>query len=289
MLMVGTLQCRNSNRYSVELYNDFIMNQRSFLDANSYVLKARFMRESGISGGQAAYDRFATTLANRYSAELDRSEFCETVEDLARLGADAGREELLRLAESVAEAPDSGGCAASNYRFDPAAEEAGLPDYAKKHSPPPPPRIRIDEAPATVATALTVPAVPPAATAASIPAAPAAAAESKEAIIQQVMAEAVPAVASPAIPAEAPLPAPVAAAADLPSAVAAHPAIVSAAAPLPAAAQPDREQALQAAIIALQSAVSALQAASAPTAAADPTIVNVPDSPVIPPQDTGTN
>ena len=267
MLMVGTLQCRRSHSYTVDLYNDFVVNQRPFLDANSYILKGRFMRENGISGGQGAYDSFTTSLANRYSEKLDNRTFCETVANFARLAAKASRRELFRLADSVAEAPGSRGCPASNYRFDPNDEEANLPDYARRHEPPPAPRIAIVEtapAPAPVpvkaAEALPAPvkaveALPaPVEAAAALPAP--AAAEGKEALIQKAVSEAAPPAAPAPIPAAAP-------------------------------AQPAREEALQAAIVALQSAVSALQAVSAPApaAAAGPTLVKVAEAPVVPPEE----
>ena len=207
------------------------------------------MRENGISGGQGAYG-FATSLANRYSEKLDNRSFCQTVENFSRLAARASHRELLRLADSVAEAPESGSCPASSYRFDRDDEEANLPDYARRQEPPAPPRISIvekapDPAPAPIAVAQAVPAP---------------AAEGKEAVIQKGVAEAAPP------PAPAPTPA---------------------AAPVAAPAQPAREEALLAAILVLKSAVTALQAVSAPApaAAAEPMLVKVADAPVVPPEE----
>lgn len=110
MLMVGTLQCRHRSRQSEHLYTDFIESQRGALDANSAILKARFERENGYGGGQVDYDRFGTALANRYSEQLNGPADCATVHRFAWLAARAGRQELLRLADLVAEPPVTGLC-----------------------------------------------------------------------------------------------------------------------------------------------------------------------------------
>lgn len=132
MLMVGTLKCRKSSAASVDLYNSFITRQRGFLDANVTVLKAHFMRENGIVKGQEAYDSFATLLANQYSERPDDAASCPTIESFARLAAGASHSDLLVLAQSLSEAPTSGLCPPSNYRFEqtarpPTAEPSPAP------------------------------------------------------------------------------------------------------------------------------------------------------------------
>ena len=261
MLMVGTLQCRHINRYSIDLYDDFINGQRRILDANAGILKARFIRENGIEGGQGAYDAFATSLANRYSAEMNSPEDCQTVEEFARLAERASHQQLMQLAEAVAEAPDSRACAFSRNGFD--KSEVGRPEHARRDLPPPPPRVAVAEA--AIRRAPVAPAVTPADTApaaveaAAQQAVPALPEEGKEAVIEKAVAAATPAVA---------------------------PAIVPA-----AAAQPNKDEALKSAIVALQSAITALQAASAvdPAPALGPALVKVPDAPVVPPQEPSAN
>jgi len=184
MLMVGTLQCRGSNLHSVDLYNDFISSQRRVLDANSFVLKGHFMREAGVTAGPGEYDRFATSLANRYSAQLDNIDFCETVDEFVRAAARASPEELMRLADTVAEAPETGRCDRSSDRFADAGHQP------RGHTPPPPPRIPIVEPAEPVAVA-------------AAPEAPVAApAEGKKGVIGKAVAAAAPEAGPP--PAAAP-------------------------------------------------------------------------------------
>jgi hypothetical protein len=115
MLMVGTLQCRSSNKFAVERYNEFVTRQRGLLDANAYVLKTHFLRENGIQQGQGAYDGYATQIANMQSAKAADPGFCASVDTFVRMGTDATQADLLVLAQSVSEAPASGPCPPSNY------------------------------------------------------------------------------------------------------------------------------------------------------------------------------
>jgi hypothetical protein len=158
MLMVGTLQCKGVSQSSIELYNGFVSKQRGSLDANNYILKARFMRESGIEGGRVAYDEYVTGLANAQAAKLGDPSFCPTVETFVRLAADAAQPDLLKLAEAVIDPPQSGQCPPSNY-------------YAGTGGPQVKAAVAVEEpaAPANVEVAATTPA--PAA--APAPAAPA--------------------------------------------------------------------------------------------------------------------
>lgn len=115
MLMVGTLQCKGANSGAVESYNRFVTKQRGLLDANNYVLKAHFLREEGIEKGGAAYDGYATSLANNRAARLGDPAFCPTVDTFVTLAEAASAPELQRLAEMVSEAPASGTCPPSSY------------------------------------------------------------------------------------------------------------------------------------------------------------------------------
>ena len=114
MLMVGTLQCKGANSTAVESYNKFVTKQRGLLDANNYVLKAHFLREQGIEKGGAAYDGYATSLANNRAARLGDPAFCPTIDTFVTLAESASSAELQRLAEMVSEAPASGTCPPSN-------------------------------------------------------------------------------------------------------------------------------------------------------------------------------
>lgn len=115
MLMVGTLQCKGGNSAAVESYNRFVNKQRGLLDANNYVLKAHFLREAGIEKGGAAYDGYATSLANNRAARLGDPAFCPTIDTFVTLAESASSAELQRLAEMVSEAPASGTCPPSNH------------------------------------------------------------------------------------------------------------------------------------------------------------------------------
>ncbi len=115
MMMVGTLQCRSSNKFAVEGYNEFITKQRGLLDANAFVLKAHFLRENGVQQGQGAYDDYATSLANLQSAKSSDPGFCATVDTFVRMATDASQPDLLILAQSVSQAPASGACPQTNY------------------------------------------------------------------------------------------------------------------------------------------------------------------------------
>src|SRR3546814_9225744 len=61
------------------------------------------MRESGIDGGQSAYDRFTTGLANSHSARAQSVNFCDMAGTLMTLAAGSTDEELSTLARSFSE------------------------------------------------------------------------------------------------------------------------------------------------------------------------------------------
>lgn len=238
MLMVGTLQCRHRSRLSESLYTDFILSQRGLLDANSAILKARFIRENG-PGGERAYDRFGTRLANQYSERLDDPDLCATVHRLARHAAGASERELLRLADTVAEPPVSGECRPVDYAYEPSGRENSFARYEARRAAQPP----------RIAIADHAEPAPPTANAAPVEIAGAADAAATARKLERVLeaTSSAAATALPAAPAEAKV----------------QPAAQVEAVPAPAPAQADRDEALRVAIAALQSAVAALQAASA--------------------------
>lgn len=168
MLMVGTLQCKGASDTSIELYNGFITKQRGMLDANNYILKARFMRESGIEAGRSAYDQWVTSLANSQAARLGDPSFCPTVETFVRLAADAPQPDLLKLAEAVVDPPQVGPCPPSNYYAGTGGPAEAKPAVAVV-APAEPAKVEVaaaaavtaDPAPATVAAAAAAPAAAP--------------------------------------------------------------------------------------------------------------------------------
>ena len=107
LLMVGALQCTTSSYDVAGHYNNFIRNSRNALAGYNDMLKARFMREQGISEGRRAYDSFATTLANGHSARAQATPagFCQTVSALVGLASTASARDLEALAEGIAERP----------------------------------------------------------------------------------------------------------------------------------------------------------------------------------------
>jgi hypothetical protein len=138
MVMVGTLQCRHSNPFAVERYNEFVERHRGFLDANARILKAHFAREAAYVPVQDAYDKYATELSNIQSAQnsLD-PDFCGRVDLLVRTAASSSQSDLLSLAQAVADEPVSGPCAPSGYAAAEPAKPAGATLAAVEPAAPP--------------------------------------------------------------------------------------------------------------------------------------------------------
>lgn len=230
MLMAGTLQCRASHPESVDLFNDFVEDQRSVLIENTEALKSHFLRESGERWRKDS-DTFETSLANLYSARLDDGGYCGVVSHFARLATGASRDDLLLLARSVADAPVSGVCRP--------ADEVHAAGFGRVEGTRLPPKVALSDALRARAEPLQ-----------AVEAAPAT----------------VPAVVAVAeAPAEAE--APTAERLEAPTvqlAQAEVPAAQEAQAAPPQAAASSKEEVLKAAVAALQSAVVALQAVSAP-------------------------
>lgn len=236
MLMVGTLQCRTSHRDLAGLYNDFVEQQRPVLLQNAQLLKNHFQRENGMNDWQNASDRFETSLANLYSGELDDGGYCATIGDLARDAADASWPDLLLLSQSVADAPVNGRCEASD-------------PYGRAEARRLPPKVALTDALRTPSRAEKVAIAAVATTPA--PAEPVAVEAAATEEPAPVTEEAALFVAEEAATVEQ------ASLADEKKAD-----VVA------SAAAPTKDDALNAAIVALQSAVTALQAASVPKSAA---------------------
>src|SRR3546814_9654422 len=105
MLMMSALKCGSAGGTLESQYNAFVNKKRPLLTGHNNVLKARFMRESGIDGGQSAYDRFTTGLANSNSARAQSVNFCDMAGTLITLAAGSTDEELSTLARIFSETP----------------------------------------------------------------------------------------------------------------------------------------------------------------------------------------
>src|SRR3546814_4724766 len=102
---MSALKCGSAGGTLESQYNAFVNKKRPLLTGHINVLKARFMRESGIDGGQSAYDRFTTGLANSHSARAQSVNFCDMAGTLMTLAAGSTDEELSTLARSFSETP----------------------------------------------------------------------------------------------------------------------------------------------------------------------------------------
>ena len=72
MLMVSALQCRRADPEMPAAYNKFVSRAKPTLIEGEKALLAHFARE----GDKLAYDRFTTSLANKYAERAQHPEFC---------------------------------------------------------------------------------------------------------------------------------------------------------------------------------------------------------------------
>ena len=73
MLMVSALQCRTIDPEMPAAYNKFVQRAKPTLLEGEKALLGHFARE----GDKLAYDRFTTSLANRYADLAQHPEFCK--------------------------------------------------------------------------------------------------------------------------------------------------------------------------------------------------------------------
>ncbi|HEY0413834.1 MAG TPA: hypothetical protein VGD66_11910 [Allosphingosinicella sp.] len=106
-LMVATLRCRAIGVDVLTAYNDFVRENRSTIQAANGVLKAQFVTGYGREG-DAAYDRFATALANEYGGDATTGQLCDDTAAAAEEAAAAGGDvtKLLAIAGRFGPAPD---------------------------------------------------------------------------------------------------------------------------------------------------------------------------------------
>src|SRR3546814_17888627 len=103
--MMGTLKCGSAGSPLEAQYNNFINIHRGALTSHNNVLKARFMRENGIVGGQEAYDSFTTGLANSHSARAQTANFCDVADTLVKLAEASADGDLVALAINFSDRP----------------------------------------------------------------------------------------------------------------------------------------------------------------------------------------
>ncbi len=109
LMLMGALKCGNAGSAVEAGYNNFVAKNRNTIINNNNILKAHFMRDGGISGGQEAYDKFVTGLANSHSARAQSGSFCEVSNTLMTLAQDASESELATLARNFADQPEGVG------------------------------------------------------------------------------------------------------------------------------------------------------------------------------------
>jgi hypothetical protein len=68
MLMVAALRCRNSGYDFLSRYNNFVRKGRGALTQANDQLRAHFSADVGAARGLNEYDRYVTSIANRYGA-----------------------------------------------------------------------------------------------------------------------------------------------------------------------------------------------------------------------------
>ena len=102
MLMVSALRCRHGDSKMLSKYNAMVKRSRAALVVGNTRLRARFASQ----GGQNAFDRYVTRVANRYGAGVDRLN-CLSIASIAdnALAAPATFAALDRLAMESAVDP----------------------------------------------------------------------------------------------------------------------------------------------------------------------------------------
>ncbi len=117
-LMVATLRCQAMGQGMgadvTAAYNDFVRQNRTTLQGANGLIKAQFDTGYGKEGA-TYYDRFATSLANKYGGDATSAEICSDTLAAAREAAAAAGDigKLLALEDRFGPAPElpGGACA----------------------------------------------------------------------------------------------------------------------------------------------------------------------------------
>src|SRR4051812_21223763 len=106
-LMVAALRCRAMGVDVLAAYNDFVRQNRSALQAENNLIHAQFHTGYGAES-ETYYDRFTTSLANRYGGEATNAGICYDTASAAQEGAAAAGDvsKLLALADRFGSSPE---------------------------------------------------------------------------------------------------------------------------------------------------------------------------------------
>lgn len=159
MLMLGSLKCKSLNVGLADKYSAFTDRHIGLLSSYNNVLKARFMRTSGISDGLRAYEEFNTKLGNTHSGNPQTASYCQMMDTLLTVATDARDTELPKLAQNFSESRMGieTVCAAVAAPVTIAATAASAPAPAPTATPPAPPvpaSVAIADPPASSTSAV---------------------------------------------------------------------------------------------------------------------------------------
>lgn len=106
-LMVAALRCKAMGYDVLAAYNEFVRRDRDALQAANGILRAQFATGYG-KDADLYYDRFATSLANRYGGDATSIEICDdTAAALQQAAAAAGDlDRLVAIADRFGQAPE---------------------------------------------------------------------------------------------------------------------------------------------------------------------------------------
>jgi hypothetical protein len=106
MLMVAALRCRISGQNFLGDYNQLIRQSRPALTSVNDTLRAHFIESVGTRGGLDAYDRYVTSIANRYGAGATGLNCADMASILSAANAEGGSATgLARLANDAGMEP----------------------------------------------------------------------------------------------------------------------------------------------------------------------------------------
>lgn len=106
MLMVSALRCRLSGQNMIPAYNRMISQSRPALTAVNDSLRAHFIADVGERAGLNAYDRYVTSVANRYGAGVEGLNCRDMASILSAANAEGGSAKgLARLANDAGVEP----------------------------------------------------------------------------------------------------------------------------------------------------------------------------------------
>src|SRR5581483_9133511 len=105
--MVAALRCKAMGYDVAAAYNDFVRRNRDALATTNGLIHAQFETGYG-KEADLYYDRFATSLANRYGGDATNGEVCDEAASVAQEAAAAAGNfgKLLAIADRFGSAPE---------------------------------------------------------------------------------------------------------------------------------------------------------------------------------------